>query len=132
LITCSQTAICFSSRGMKTMADTVFAGGGRDALLGHFLAEEAVGDLDQDAAPSPISGSAPTAPRWSRFFRICRPCLTIWWTSAVLHMGDEADAAGIVFVARIVQTLCVHSQFSATFLSSNGQISAVQQKAQQE
>ena len=28
-------------------------------------------------APSPISASAPTAPRWSRFSRIFRPCSTI-------------------------------------------------------
>ncbi len=30
-------------------------------------------------APSPASGSAPTAPRWVRFFRISRPCSTMAW-----------------------------------------------------
>ncbi len=30
-------------------------------------------------APSPISGSAPTAPRWSRLSRICRPCSMMRW-----------------------------------------------------
>ena len=30
-------------------------------------------------APSPCSGSAPVAPRWVRFLRICSPCVTIAW-----------------------------------------------------
>ncbi|MCY1550175.1 hypothetical protein D9M68_864060 [compost metagenome] len=30
-------------------------------------------------APSPISLSAPTAPRWSRFSRIFRPCWMMAW-----------------------------------------------------
>src|SRR5437763_1026613 len=30
-------------------------------------------------APSPCSESAPVAPRWVRFFRICSACVTIAW-----------------------------------------------------
>ncbi len=55
--------------------------------------------------PSPIFGSAPTAPRWSRFFRIARPCSTMAWRLAVLHVGDEADAAGILLACGIVEAL---------------------------
>ena len=36
-------------------------------------------------APSPISGSAPTAPRCSRFSRMARPFLTILWLARFLR-----------------------------------------------
>ena len=51
-------------------------------------------------APSPISGSAPTAPRCSRFSRIRRPFWTIWCDFSLLQVDDEADAAGIVLAVR--------------------------------
>ena len=51
-------------------------------------------------APSPISGSAPTAPRWSRFSRILRPCSTIACDFVPGDVGDEADAAGVVLGGR--------------------------------
>jgi hypothetical protein len=82
-------------------------------------------------APSPISVGADGAPV-VEVLQDLQALLDDRVALVALDMGDKADAAGIVFVGRIVQTLCVHSQFSATFLSSNGQISAVQQKAQQE
>ena len=55
--------------------------------------------------PSPAFGSAPTAPRWSRLCRICRRLRDDRVALAVLHVGDEADAAGILLVARIVEAL---------------------------
>ena len=37
---------------------------GRRKVEGHDRPEERVGDLDRDPAPSPVSASAPAAPRW--------------------------------------------------------------------
>ena len=51
-------------------------------------------------APSPCSGSAPVAPRWVRFLRIDSPCVMIAWRLLALDVGDEAEAAGVVLVAR--------------------------------
>jgi hypothetical protein len=65
--------------GMKIWADGILArfGRQRDALLRrHFLAKKkACGICTSMPAPSPISGSAPTAPRCSRFSRMARPSL---------------------------------------------------------
>ena len=55
--------------------------------------------------PSPIFGSAPTAPRWSRLFEDREALLDDVVRLAVLHVGDEADAAGILLVGGIVEAL---------------------------
>jgi hypothetical protein len=51
----------------------------RKTLRAARLAEKAVGQLDQDPAPSPCSGSAPVAPRCERFRRICNACVMMAW-----------------------------------------------------
>ena len=55
--------------------------------------------------PSPALGSAPTAPRWSRLSRICRPIAHEFVRLGVVHVGDEADAAGVMLVAGIIKAL---------------------------
>ena len=52
-----------------------------------------------------IFGSAPTAPRWSRFSQDREALLDDVVRLAVLHVGDEADAAGILLVRGIVEAL---------------------------
>ena len=56
-------------------------------------------------APSPESGSAPVAPRCSRLRRTVSACSTSSWLGLAGEGGDEADAAGVVLVAGVVQTL---------------------------
>ena len=50
-------------------------------------------------APSPASGSAPTAPRCSRFSRMASASSTSWCDLRALQVGDEADAARVVLAA---------------------------------
>ena len=56
-------------------------------------------------APSPVLASQPQAPRCSRLSRICKRLADDVVRLAVLEVDDEADAAGIVLVLGVVQTL---------------------------
>jgi hypothetical protein len=47
-------------------------------------------------------------------------------------MGDETDAAGVVFIGGIVQTLGNHQQFSTALQGMRAENSAMQQKHQPE
>jgi hypothetical protein len=49
-----------------------------------------------------------------------------------LDMGDETDAAGIVFIGGIVQTLGNHEAISTAFSGLKDENSATQQKRQPE
>ena len=51
-------------------------------------------------APSPLSGSAPTAPRWSRLSRAVRPASTMSRPGRAPQGRHERDAAGVVLVRR--------------------------------
>ncbi|WDT80093.1 MAG: hypothetical protein MPW14_23795 [Candidatus Manganitrophus sp.] len=51
-------------------------------------------------APSPVQGSQPTAPRWSRFSSDLQPIVNDVVGTAALDVGQEADAAGIVLELR--------------------------------
>ncbi len=55
------------------------AGGSSKPNREHSSAKKACGICVRMPQPSPIFGSAPTAPRWSRFSRIFRPCCTMEW-----------------------------------------------------
>ena len=55
-------------------------------------------------APSPASGSAPTAPRWVEILQDLEALLDDLVARPRLQVGDEADAAGIVFSLRIVES----------------------------
>ena len=56
-------------------------------------------------APSPVFASQPQAPRCSRLIRTCSALRTMSCERCALHVHDEADAAGVVLGARVVQTL---------------------------
>ena len=79
----------------------------------HSSRRSACGICVSTPQPSPSVGSAPTAPRWSRLTRICRPFSQDRVGLAVLHVGDEADAAGIVLVGRVVEALRARRKGSA-------------------
>ena len=56
-------------------------------------------------APSPVLASQPHAPRCCRLMRTCEPLLDDRVRAAPLDVDDEADAAGVVLVAGVVQAL---------------------------
>ena len=56
-------------------------------------------------APSPCSGSAPVAPRCVEILEDLQPLRDDRVAFLALDMGDEAHAAGVVLVARVVQAL---------------------------
>ena len=62
-------------------------------------------------APSPLSGSQPHPPRWFMFSSISRASETILLRRLALDVADEADAAGVVLVAGVVQALGGGSPF---------------------
>ena len=92
--------------GKEDHADAVLAGGReREAELGAFAGEELVRDLNQDAGA--VAG-----------FRIAAACAAVRQVDEdldaldddvvrflALDVGDETDTAGIVFIARVVETL---------------------------
>ena len=63
-------------------------------------------------APSPTSGSAPTAPRCVEVLQDLQAIRDDVVRAAALQVGDEADAAGIVLVARIVEAGQPHRRTS--------------------
>ncbi len=79
-----------------------------DALLGHFLAVELVRDLDQDAgAVAHELVGAHGAP----VIQVLQDQQALFDNRVALvalDVGDEADAAGIVFIGGVVQTLGNH------------------------
>ncbi len=79
-ISCSQASRDACSLGMKIMPTPYSPGAGRvtpwAAISSRYRAS---GSWIRMPAPSPMSLSAPTAPRWSRFSRIFRPCCTMAW-----------------------------------------------------
>jgi hypothetical protein len=78
------------------------------ALLGHFFAVVLVRDLDQDTgAVAHQRVGAHRAP----VIEVLQDQQTLFHDRVALvalDVGDETDAAGIVFIGRIVQTLRFH------------------------
>ena len=88
------------------MADAIFACLRQDdALLGHLLAEKAVGNLHENARAVAHQriGTDGTAMRQvlENEQAVAHDLVRL----LALHMCDEADAAGVMFVARIVKAL---------------------------
>ncbi len=74
--------------------------------LAHSAAKKLVRDLDQDAAAVAHLGVGAHRAAMVEVVRgSTRPLLDDVVRLAVLHVGDEADAAGILLVARIVEAL---------------------------
>ena len=55
-------------------------------------------------APSPVSASAPVAPRCSRLHSADRPVRTSSLDADAAHVGDEGHAARIVLETRVIET----------------------------
>ena len=55
-------------------------------------------------APSPVFGSAPAAPRCSRFSSAVIARETTSWVGRLSNRGDHPHAAGVVLEARVVET----------------------------
>ncbi len=90
----------------EEVADGIFADLRQgDALLGHLLAEEAVGNLHQHAGAIAHQRIGADSAAMGKVFQDEQPVAHDLVRLLALHMGDEADAAGIVFVAGIVKTL---------------------------
>jgi hypothetical protein len=90
----------------EQVADAIFALLGQpDAELGAFGREEAVRDLDQDAAAVAhlrvCAHGAPVVEVEENLQALLDDAVG----PAVLHVGDEADAAGILLMGRIVEPL---------------------------
>ena len=86
--------------------DAVFAGRRQvDALLGHLFAEELIGNLQQDArAVAHQRVSADGAPV-VEVVQDTQALLDDLVALLALDVSDEADAASVVFIGRVVQTL---------------------------
>ncbi len=90
----------------EDMTDGIFAGfRQRHTLLCHFLAEEAVGDLHKDARAITHQRVGTDGAAMRQVLKDEETVLDDLVRLLALHMRDEADAAGIVLVARIVKTL---------------------------
>jgi hypothetical protein len=77
----------------------------RYALLRHLLAEEAVRDLDENACAIAHQRVGTDSTAMSQVLEDEQPVLDDLVRLLPLHMRNEADAAGIVLVARVVKAL---------------------------
>ena len=77
-ISYSQANLDAGSCGRNTMPTPYWpAAGSLIPCFANSSRKRASGICSNIPAPSPASGSAPTAPRWVRFLRICKPCSTM-------------------------------------------------------
>ena len=103
---CSQARREACSLGRKIMPTPYSPGGGSSTpCLAISSRYSASGSWIRMPAPSPISLSAPTAPRWSRFSRIFSAWLDDGVALLALDVGHEADAAGVVLVGARIQAV---------------------------
>ncbi len=77
----------------------------RHALSRHLLAEEAIRDLHENAGAVTHQRIGTNSTAVGQIFQNEEAIANDLVRLLALHMGDEADAAGIVFVARIIETL---------------------------
>jgi len=69
--------------------------------------EEGIGDLDQDAGAIALQLVCANRAAVSQIFEDAQPFFDNVVTFAALDVGDEAHAAGVMFIPRVVETLCV-------------------------
>ncbi len=90
--------------GQKDHADAVLAGCGQGhALLFHLLAVQRIGQLQQDAGPVPHQVVGADRAAVVEVFQNLQRLLHDRMALLALDVRDEADAARIVFVRRVVQ-----------------------------
>ena len=71
-----------------------------------FPAKNRCGICTRIPAPSPARGSAPTAPRCSRFTRIVRASSTIWWDLRPLMSAMKPTPQEILVERGVVKSAC--------------------------
>ena len=81
------------------------AGGSSMPCLRHLLAEEAVGNLHQHAGAVAHQRIGADGAAMRQVFEHEQAVLDDLVRLHALHLRDEADAAGIMLVARIIETL---------------------------
>jgi hypothetical protein len=88
----------------EPVADAIFAGRWQlDALIGHLLAEESVGDLHQHARAVAHQRIRSDSAAMRQVFEHEQPVLDDLVRLDALHLRDEADAAGVMLVTRVVK-----------------------------
>ena len=88
------------------MPDAVFAQRRQlDALLAHFLAEEPVRNLDQDAGAVAGQRVGADGAAMGEVLQDQQPLLDDGVALRALDVRDEADATGVVFPVGVVQAL---------------------------
>ena len=94
------------SRGMKSWPTPYWPGSGRAMpIAAHSCGEEAVRDLDQDAAAVAHHRIGADGAAVGEVPEDREPLLDDGVRLHVLHVGDEADAAGVLLVLRVVESL---------------------------
>jgi hypothetical protein len=89
-------------------AHAVMAGGRQgDALFRHFLTQELVGNLDQDAGAVAEQGIVAGGATMFEVFQDFQALLDDGVALLVLDMGNKADAAGVTLVFGVVETLAL-------------------------
>ncbi len=78
-----------------------------DAQLRHFLAEQAVGNLHQHAGAIADQRIGADRAAMGQVFKHAQAVGDDLVRAHALHVDDEADAARIVLVARVVETLAL-------------------------
>ncbi|MNE17902.1 hypothetical protein D3C80_1109020 [compost metagenome] len=90
----------------EEMTDSIFAGLRQGhTLLGHFLTEEPIRDLHQNARAVTHQRVGTDSTAMRQVFQDEQAVLDDLVRLLALHIGNEADAAGIMLVARIIKTL---------------------------
>ncbi|MND25058.1 hypothetical protein D3C80_154850 [compost metagenome] len=89
-------------------------------LARHFLAEKAVGDLHENARTIAHQRISADSTAMRQVFKNEQAVLDDLVGFLTLHMGNKADAAGIVLIARIVKTLLFRQAARETPLRRNG------------
>ena len=90
--------------GQEDVADGVVAGLRQgDLLLGHFLAQERVGDLNQNAGAIAHQRVGADGAAMLEIFQDLDGVFDDLVRGALFQVGDEADAAGVMHAGRIEQ-----------------------------
>jgi hypothetical protein len=71
-------------------------------LAGHLLSEEGIRDLQQNAGPVTHEGVCPNRTTVIQVFEDLQALLNNLVRLTASHLGDKANATGIVLVSRVV------------------------------
>ncbi len=105
----------------EDMTDGVFASLRQcHALRGHFLAEEAVGNLHENARTIAHQRICADGAAMGQVFKDEQAVLDDLVRLDAFHMGDKANAAGIMFIGGIVKTLPFRQAARETRFRRNG------------